>query len=107
MPKPTLTRPDVIPVRRSQLRQNQSSLLRKVKGRTVLVIRGPGGEDEKYVLDKEYFQELLKRFSSLVETLEIMADRKLFNQILAAAGTLEEDLRRGRLHSVEEAFGEA
>ena len=43
---------------------------------------------------------------NLIETLEIAMDRKLFNQILAAADTLETDLRTGRLHSLEDAFAE-
>ena len=101
-------RPEKIIVKRSELRQNQSRLLGKAKGRTVLVIDGPteGDENKKYVLDKAYFDDLLKRYSSLLETLEITVDRTLFNQIMAVAGSLEEDLRRGRLHSFEEAFGE-
>ena len=78
------------------------------QGRTVLAVQGAHGrDDEKYVLDKEYFDQLLQRHSSLVETLEIMTDRKLFGQILAAADALEEDLRQGKLHSLEEAFKEA
>ncbi len=104
----TLAPPEKITVKRSELRQNQSRLLRKAKGRTVLVINGPTGGDEnkKYVLDKAYFDDLLKRHSALLETLEITVDRKLFNQIMAVADGLEEDLRLGRLHSFEEAFGE-
>jgi hypothetical protein len=47
-----------------------------------------------------------KKLESLAETLEIALDRKLFNQILAAADTLEEDLRLGKLHSLEDAFAE-
>lgn len=43
---------------------------------------------------------------AVVETLEIAMDRKLFNQILAAADTLEDDLRLGKLHSLEDAFAE-
>ena len=52
------------------------------------------------------FEEIRRRLESLVETLEIAMDRKLFNQIMAAADTLEEDLRLGKLHSLEDAFAE-
>jgi hypothetical protein len=38
------------------------------------------------------------------ETPEIMADQKLFRQIMIGADTLDEDLRLGRLHSFEAAF---
>jgi hypothetical protein len=107
MSKAALLQPELIPVRRSEFRQNQSRLLRKARGRTVLLLRGPGDDaEQKYVLDKQYFDALLKNLASLVETLEIMADRKLFRQILAAASTLEEDLRGGKLHSFEEVFPE-
>ena len=43
---------------------------------------------------------------SCVETQEITKDRRLFNQILIAADTLKEDLRLGKLHSLEDAFAE-
>jgi hypothetical protein len=42
---------------------------------------------------------------SLAETLEITMDRRLFEQILQAAPTLEEKTRAGRLHSFEDVFG--
>jgi hypothetical protein len=45
--------------------------------------------------------------ASLAETLEIMADRKLFDQVMKASETLEADLKRGDLHSLEEAFEKA
>ena len=58
------------------------------------------------VLDRQFFEEIRGKLEGLVETLEIAMDRKLFNQILAAADSLEEDLRLGKLHSLEEAFAE-
>lgn len=99
-------RPEPILVKRSDLRQHQSALLRKAKGHKVLLVTAPGQGDEKYILDKEYFDEFIRRFEAVVETLEITMDRKLFDQILAAADTLEEDLRLGNLRSFEEAFKE-
>ena len=107
MSKTVLAEPEKIAVQRSEMRQNQSRLLKKAKGATVLIIRGSGdGDEDKYVLDKKYFEDLLKRNAALLETLEITLDRKLFRQILAAADTLEKDLRAGKLHSLEEAFEE-
>ncbi len=96
----------MLEVRRSDLRQHQSRWLKKVRGQQVLLIKSSSGVDEKVVLDKQYFDELRGRLESLVETLEIATDRKLFNQILAVADTLEGDLRSGKLHSLEEAFAE-
>jgi len=39
---------------------------------------------------------------SLAETLEIMANQKLFAQILGAASSLRQDVKHGKLHSFEE-----
>lgn len=100
-----LWEPEKIEISRSELRQQQSHVLAKASGRTVVVVK-THGRDEKYVLDKEYFEEILQKVRGLVETLEITADQKLFNQILKAANTIDEDIRLGRLHSFEEAFGE-
>ncbi len=68
----------------------------------MLTTRGEG--EEKCILDKRYFEELLKRLTAAVETLEITTDTKLFQQLLRAADTLDQDARLGRLHSLEEAF---
>ncbi len=100
-------RPETISVNRSKLRQQQRECLRRASGRTVLRVTADNhADEEKYVLDKLYFEELLRRLASTIETLEIMTDRRLLDQILAAAGTLAEDVRRGKLHSLEEAFEE-
>lgn len=101
-----LTNPKKIRVNRTDLRQNQRETLKRAKGSTVIVISASDQEDEKLLVDKSYFDELVQKLSSLVETLDITTDRKLFPQILRAASTLEDDTRRGRLHSFEEAFGE-
>ncbi|MGA3028374.1 MAG: hypothetical protein ABSF98_26805 [Bryobacteraceae bacterium] len=96
----------VLEVNRSDLRTNQSRWLKKARGQDVLLIKANDAEEEKVVLDRQYFDEINKKLESLVETLEIAMDRKLFTQILAAADTLEEDLRLGKLHSLEDAFAE-
>lgn len=100
-----LARPNRLTVKRTDLRQRQRSTLAKAKGRTVVVISAPAPEQEKLLVDKRYFDELVERMRSLAETLEITMDRKLFEQILRAAPRLEEKTRAGRLHSFEEAFG--
>lgn len=102
----TLAHPEKTKVNRSKLRQNQSKILREAKGRRIVEVAGRHPDEEKYVVDKRYFDDLLARLRATVETLEITADPKLFRQILRAADTIEGDLRRGKLHSFEEAFGE-
>ncbi|MCU0248216.1 MAG: hypothetical protein MUC42_16730 [Bryobacter sp.] len=46
-------------------------------------------------------QEELK---SIAETRAIIEDRALYEQIMKALPTLDEDVRNGRLHEFEEAF---
>ena len=101
-----LDKANVLEVNRSELRQHQSRWLKKARGQHVLLIKSNDADEEKVILDKQYFDEIRRKVESLVETLEIAMDRKLFNQILAAADTLEEDLRLGELHSLEDAFAE-
>ena len=101
-----LTHPLEVRVNRSDLRAKQRETLERAKDNTVVVIMAPSDEDEKAVLDKKYYQELVKRLGMLAETLEIMMDRKLFDRILRTAATLEEKTRLGKLHSFEETFGE-
>jgi hypothetical protein len=101
----TLMRPHAIRVNRSDLRQKQRETLSQAKQNTVVVISASDPEDEKLLVDKKYFDELVQTMRSLAETLEIMADQKLFAQILSAASTLREDAQGGKLHSFEEVFG--
>jgi len=102
----SLTKPHWIKVKRSELRQKQRATLKRAKGRTVVVVSGADEEEEKLVIDKEYFQEVLGKLRAAVETLSITMDERLFGQIMAAAKTLDDDIRLGRLRSFEEAFGE-
>ena len=98
--------PQKVQVNRSQLRQKQSAVLGKAKGRTVVVVSDArAGSEVKYVLDKPYFEQLWKSLVAAVETLEITTDRKLFDQILRAAETLDDDMRVEKLRPFEEAFG--
>jgi hypothetical protein len=106
MPATALTKTEMIEVNRSELRQHQSALLRRARGSRVLLIKANDEAEEKVVLDKKYFDQIRQQLEAVVETLEIVMDRKLFNQILAAADTLDEDLRLGKLHSLEDAFAE-
>lgn len=105
MAKRAPMRPRAVHVNRSDLRQKQRETLNQAKQNTVVVISASDPEDEKLLVDKQYFDELVERMHSLVETLEIMADQKLFAQILSAAPTLRDDAKRGKLHSFEKVFG--
>src|SRR5579864_7623433 len=92
-------------VNRSDLRQKQRETLNQPNQNTVVVICASDPQDEKLLVDSKYFDKLVQRMHSLAETLEIMADQKLFAQILSAAPTLREDAKHGKLHSFGEVFG--
>src|SRR6267378_2290936 len=96
MPATALTQAELLEVNRTDLRQNQSRWLKKARGKRVLLIKSSDKEDEKVVLDKQYFDEIRTNLESAMETLEIAMDRKLFNRILAAADTLDEDRSLGQ-----------
>lgn len=100
-----LLKPATVQTNRSQLRQKQASVLRKARGRTVVVVGARALEDEKYVVDRRYFEELLGKLQDAIETLEIVSDTKFFNQLIRAGQTMDADIRLGKLHSFEEAFG--
>src|ERR1700674_1221593 len=96
-----LIRPEKKTVNRSELRQKQRATLRMARGNQVVVISANDEEDEKLLLDKKYFDEIVGQLRSVIETLEIINDQKLFKQILGAAESLEEKTRRGKLYSFE------
>jgi len=106
MASKALTPPHWVIVKRSELRQNQRATLKKAKGRTVVLISANEAEEERLLVDRKYFDEIVRKLRAAAETLAIMTDVKLFSQIMAAAKTLDEDMRLGKLHSFEEAFGE-
>jgi len=101
-----LITPEKHVVTRSELRQKQRATLRLVKGNRIVVIAARDEEEQKLILDKKYFDELVQKLRSALETLEITMDQKLLSRILRAAKTLDTDIGRGKLHSFEEAFGE-
>jgi hypothetical protein len=95
----------VVRVSRTEFRQNQRETLNKAKGSTVVEITGDADE-EKCVLDKKYFDEIIKRLKASVETLEVAMDKRLMTNIMSAAQTLNDDVREGKLLSMDEVFSE-
>ena len=93
-------------VNRSGLRQEQSAVLKMAKGKTVVVVASRGKNEEKCILDRAYFEELVSGLKAAIETLEIMLDGKLFPRLLQTAQSLESDVRKGQTISFEEVFGE-
>jgi PHD/YefM family antitoxin component YafN of YafNO toxin-antitoxin module len=53
--------------------------------------------DGKVIMDKEYFEELVSKIESVMETLEVLADSELIEQIKES----ENDIKAGRVFKVE------
>jgi hypothetical protein len=98
--------PHKIRVNRTDLRDNQSKYLREATGNKILEVSGKAGEEDRYIVDKQYLDAVLRKLKAMHETLEIVKDQKLFSQIVKVSKTIDEDIRLGKLHSFEEAFGE-
>ena len=92
-------------VSRSELRSNQCAILDQAQGKNIVVVKAArkSGRD-KYIVDDAYFDSLVARLESAVETIEIMTDRRLFQNIVKSMDTIDDDMRLGRLHSFEDAF---
>jgi hypothetical protein len=57
-------------------------------------------------VDKEWLDTVMRERKSILATLEVLADRELTGRLLKLAETIDEDVRAGRLHTMEEVFGE-
>ena len=104
-PRPQEQPAQVVSVNRTRLRNDLRAVLAEASGNTVVVTTNAAG-GVKIIAARAYFEAMIAKMKALQETLGVVTDRKLFAQILAAADTLEEDLRLGKLHSLEDAFGE-
>ncbi len=100
-----LTSPEKVEVNRSELRRKQSAVFRRARGRTVVAITSARSGRVKYLLDERYLEELWRNLRAAIETLETLKDRKLLRRLLRASKGLDEDVERGRLHSLDEALG--
>src|ERR1700730_2680692 len=52
-------------VKRSDLRQHQAKWLKKARGQNVLLNKSNDAEEEKVVLDRQYFDEIRKQVENL------------------------------------------
>jgi hypothetical protein len=87
----------------SQLRGRLRDRLREVTDNKVLLVHNRR-QKEKYVVDKEWLDTLVRERESVLATLEILADRELTKRLLALAKTIDRDVRRNRLLTLEKVF---
>ena len=88
----------------TEFRDHVKDYLKKAKGNSVVLVENRRREP-KYIVDKEWFDDLMRDVQSTMATLEILADRKLTERLLALSTTIDEDLRADRLYTMEEVFG--
>jgi PHD/YefM family antitoxin component YafN of YafNO toxin-antitoxin module len=80
--------------------------MKEAKGGKIVLIENRR-QESKYLVDKEWLDTVLRERESIIATLQVLADRELTNRLLKLAETVDEDVRAGRLHTMEEVFGES
>src|ERR1700730_10526484 len=87
------------------LRSSLKGYMKQARGGKVVLIESRR-QESKYLVDKDWLDTVMRERESILATLEILADRELTNRLLKLAETVDEDVRAGRLHTMEEVFGE-
>jgi|SRR4249920_240746 hypothetical protein len=100
----TVCKMHVKKVTASQLRGSMSNHLKEARNNYVLLVQNRR-QPEKYVVDKGWLDNLVKERESIIATIEILADRKLTNRLVALAETIDSDVENNRLYSMDEVFG--
>ena len=89
----------------TSLRGRLKTYMKAAKGGKVVLIENRR-QESKYLVDKEWLDSVMRERESILATLEILADRELTSRLLKLAETIDEDVSAGRLHKIEEVFGE-
>jgi len=89
----------------TEFRDHTKDYLKKAKGDNVVLVENRR-QGPKYIVDKDWLDNLMRDLRSTMATLEILADRDLTERLLKVSKTLGEDLRAGRLYTMEEVFGD-
>jgi CHAD domain-containing protein len=87
----------------TELRGRLRHRLGEVRDNRVLLVQNRR-QKEKYVVDKDWLDSLVKERESVMATLEILADRKLTERLLALSKTIDADVATRQLLSIDEVF---
>jgi len=85
------------------LRGNLKRSLQAAKGKDVVLIENRR-QPSKYLVDKIYFDELMRERETIAATLEILADQELAARLMGLAKTIDDDVKKDRLLTLEEVF---
>src|SRR5579863_4438029 len=89
----------------TSLRDRLKKYMKAAKGGKVVLIENRR-QESKYLVDKEWLDNVMRERESILATLEVLADRELTSRLLRLAETIDEEVSVGRLHTMEEVFGE-
>lgn len=87
----------------SEFRDHFRDYAEKARGDKIVLVENRRLEP-KYLVDKRWFDALMRERESILATLEILADRDLTSRLLKLARTIDADVRAGRLHTMEDVF---
>lgn len=88
----------------SDLRGKLKAYLKQATANRVVLVENRR-QPSKYLVDKEFLDSLVNERESILATLEILADRKLTDRLLALSETIDEDVAAGRLLTTADVFG--
>jgi hypothetical protein len=89
----------------TDLRDHLKDCLKAARDNRVVLIENRR-QSSKYLVDKEFFDGLVKERDSIFATLEILADRNLTDRLLNLSKTIDSDVAAGRLLTTADVFGE-
>src|ERR1700688_3618955 len=89
----------------TSLRGRLKTYMKAAKGGKVVLIENRR-QESKYLVDKEWLDSVMRERQSILATLEILADRDLTSRLLKLAETIDGEVSAGRMHTMEEVFGE-
>ena len=97
--------PTVPRITRSELRQSQSAVLRRVaNGHRVLVTSRSKDDRPVYLVDQEYLDQLTTEVHSLIETLDILMDQPFATRLRRLKKQIEKSPKSIKLVPFDEAF---
>jgi hypothetical protein len=91
-------------VNATDLRHRLKDCLRAARNNHVVLIENRR-QSAKYLVDKEFLDDLVKERESILATLVILADGSLTERLLKLSKTIDKDVAAGRLLNTAEVFG--
>ena len=88
----------------TDLRDKLKTYLKEATANRVVLVENRR-QASKYLVDKEFFDSLVKERESILATLEILADRELTDRLLTLSKTMDDDVAAGRLLTAADVFG--